>query len=275
MKISFYKLYERRSKMNWNRVFAMVLRYFLYLKHNWDRLSDMFYWPAFDLFLWGLTGLYFAKLANSQNAIFVLLAGLVFWIVIWRAQYEINVNILAEIWDKNLVNIFASPLTVKEWITSLLIVGFIKMILSVAFSALIAFILYRFNIFLYGFALIPHLLSLLLTGWAAGFLVASMIIRYGAKIQTFAWTGVAIIGPFSGLYYPLSILPHWAQTTAFIVPSSYVFENLRQILSTGTFSMEKLLISFGLNVVYLIISLKVFMRMFKKSRELGLNRLVQ
>jgi len=261
--------------MNFNRIFAMVRRYFLYMRHNLDRLSDMFYWPALDLLIWGLTGLYLATLnQNSKDYIFVILTGLVFWIIIWRVQYEINVNILSEIWDKNMVNIFASPLTVKEWIASLMIVGFIKMLISLSFSAALAYILYKYNIFIYGLMLIPIVISLLLTGWAAGFFIAGFIVRYGQKIQTLAWGGVALIAPFSVLYYPLSVLPPWAQKIALFVPSTYVFEALRSLLFKGILPYDKIFFSIILNIPYLILSLWFFIFMFNKSRKLGLGRLV-
>src|ERR1035437_9197094 len=103
--------------INFNRVFAMVYRYAINLRHNFDRLSDMFYWPALDLFVWGLTGLYFARLSSQfSHSTEIILTGVIFWIVIWRAQYEITTNLLSEMWDYNLVNIFMSPLTVIEWI---------------------------------------------------------------------------------------------------------------------------------------------------------------
>jgi len=96
--------------MNLIRIFAMVQRYFYNLKHSYDRLSDMFYWPVMDLLLWGLTGLYFASLnPKAPFTSTVILTGLIFWIITWRAQYEITTNLLSEMWDRNLVNIFASP----------------------------------------------------------------------------------------------------------------------------------------------------------------------
>lgn len=261
--------------MNWQRVFAMVDRYNLYLKHNLDRLTDMFYWPALDLFIWGLTGLYLATFnPNSQQYVFIILNGLVFWIVIWRVQYEININILAELWDKNVVNIFASPLTVWEWIASLVTVGMMKMTVSLVFSCIIAFFVYHYNVFQYGFYLLPAILNLLLTGWAAGFLVAGLIIRFGEKIQTLAWAGVAMLTPFSAVYYPVSILPTWAKYISNIIPSTYIFEGLREILFTGRFSYDKLLISFALNGIYLALALWFFIFMFRKSRRLGLGRLI-
>lgn len=243
--------------------------------HSYDRITDMFYWPAMDLFIWGLTGLYFARL-NHSNTHFIefVLGGLVFWIVIWRAQYEININLLNEVWDRNLMNIFISPLKVEEWMVSFLLFGGLKMIASVGFSAILAFLLYHYNVFMYGFSLIPFIISLTITGWAAGFLVASILILYGEKMQTFAWMGVVLIAPFSGLYYPISSLPQWAQQVAQFIPSSYIFEAMRDQVTKGVISYEKIIISFALNAFYLLLSIWLFIRMFNRSRKLGLGRLI-
>ena len=261
--------------MNFNRVKAMFLRYLINMRHNYDRLADMFYWPAMELFIWGLTGLYLAQLnSNSSQYLFVILNGLVFWIVIWRAQYEITTNLLAELWDRNIINIFSTPLKIREWIAAFMLFGLMKTIISLIFSAILAFIFYKYNIFAYGLYLIPFLASLLLTGWAGGFFVAAFLIRFGMKIQTIAWAGIVIIVPFSAIYYPLSILPDWVQIVGKFIPSTYIFEGLRQLLFTGTLSFDKLLISFALNILYLILSIWFFVKMFKTSRKLGLGRLI-
>jgi ABC-2 type transport system permease protein len=261
--------------INFNRVLAMFIRYFIILRHYFERLTDMFYWPALDLFIWGLTGLYVATLSgNNKEYIFVILTGLVFWIIIWRMQYEINVNILSEIWDRNIVNIFCSPLTIAEWMISLMVVGLTKMIISFSFSAILAYTIYQYNVLTFGPILLPIVISLSLTGWATGFFIGAFIVRYGQKIQTIAWTGVTLIVPFSAIYYPLSILPQWAQKIALFVPSSYVFEAMREMHLTGNISYEKIAISFVLNIPYLIFSLWFFARMFNNSRKLGLGRLI-
>lgn len=259
--------------INFNRVFAMIYRYWLAMKHSFDRLGDMFYWPAMDLFIWGLTGLYIIKLStNNHNIILIMLTGLIYWMVIWRSQYEITTNLLQEMWDRNLINIFTSPLRVSEWVTAVMIFGFIKMVITVSFSGILAVILYHYPILTYGWYTIPIILSLVLTGWTAGFIVAAFIIRFGQKIQTLAWTGVALISPFSVLYYPLNILPHWAQKVAWFIPPSHIFEGMREIIFTGKISYDKLYISFGLNILYLLIAIAFFNFMFKLTRKFGLDR---
>lgn len=260
--------------INGNRIFAMVLRDLINLRHSYDRLSDMFYWPVMDLLIWGLTGLYLVQQSHNQSLLSVILTGLIFWIVVWRSQYEININLLHEIWDRNLVNLFASPLTLTEWTASFLIFGLTKMIVSFAFSALIAILLYQYNLFIYGLLIIPFVMNLLLTGWTVGFIVAGFLIRFGQRLQTLGWTGVYLLAPFSAIFYSISILPPWAQTAAQFIPPSYIFEGMREILFTGKLSYDKLFISFGLNIIYLILSIGFFVFMFKRSRKLGLGRLI-
>lgn len=261
--------------MKTHRILAMVIRQLYNWRHSLDRISDTFYWPALDLIIWGLTSLYLRNhLTSIPFIVAALLSGLIFWLIIWRSQYEITVNLLTEIWDKNLINIFGSPLTVGEWILSAMILGLIKLFFSLFFMIGFAFFLYAMNLFSFGFILIPFVISLLITGWIAGFFVASFIIYFGAKIQTFAWVGVSILMPFSAVFYPVSTLPSWAQSIAKFIPSSYVFEGMRGVLFTGNVSYDKLFISFGLNILYLTLAIWFFVFMFNRSRKLGLGRLI-
>lgn len=260
--------------INFNRVKTMIYKYHLNLRHSYDRLTDMIYWPLLNMIIWGLTGLYFVEQSNNPDLLYVVITGLVFWLVVWTSQYEITVNLLTEIWEKNIVNIFVSPLTTWEWIISLLIFGLLRMSISVAFSALVAFVLYKYGVFIYGFWLIPIIISLILTGWAVGFLVAGFLIRFGQRIQTLAWAGVSMLAPLSAPYYSLSILPPWAQNIAHFVPTSYVFEGMRHVLQTGIFPINQLIMSIVLNIFYLILSIWFFMYMFKSSRKQGLGKLI-
>ncbi|MBU3979016.1 ABC transporter permease [Patescibacteria group bacterium] len=261
--------------INFNRVWALVIRYAIDTRHNYDRLTDVFFLPAMDLFVWGLTGLYLAQLTNgSENYLYVILSGLVFWVVVVRAQYEITINLLVELWDRNLVNLFTTPLKISEWISAFMVFGLFKAIIIMSFSALLAFIFYGYNIFSFGGYIILFIVNLLLTGWAYGFILGGFLIRFGKTIQTIGWVGIMLITPFSAVYYPVSVLPHWAQTVAYFIPSTYVFEEIRRVLFTGAVSYDKLLISFVLNIIYLSFSIWFFVWMFHKSRRLGLGRLI-
>lgn len=253
------------------RIYGMVLRYWYYLKHSWDRLSDMFYWPTVDLLLWGLTSRFVqANSPDTPNVILIIISGILFWIIVWRGQYEITVNFLEELWNKNLVNLFVSPLKLREWVVAVFIVGIIKMSISLGFASVLAYLLYKTNILNYGLYLIPFAASLILTGWVVGLFITGVIIRYGTRVQTLAWTAVMMISPFSAVYYPLSVLPLWAQKIAKVIPSSYIFENGRNLITHGSVNIEDLVISFLLNVFYLFLALMFIKSSFDKSRQKGL-----
>ena len=257
--------------MKINRIYATVLRYFYYFKHSLDRMSDVFYWPVVDLVLFGLTSLSF-KYYNPQagSIVSVVASGILFWIIVWRGQYEITVNLLEELWSRNLINMFVTPLTFSEWTISVMVIGLIKALIGFAFASLVAFFLYQIKIFMFGFYLIPFIGLLILTGWWVGFLIAGLILRYGTTIQTFAWSAIMIISPFSAVYYPLAILPGWARTIASVIPTSYMFEGIRQVIYEGKIDNSKFLMSLGLNIIYLVGSMIFLKKSFNKALERGL-----
>jgi len=260
--------------MKTSRIYAMVLRYFYYFRQSLDRMSDAFYWPVMDLLLWGLTGSYFKKMSGGNSTIMIMIiSGILFWIIVWRGQYEITVNLLEELWNKNLINLFGSPLNLDEWMVSVIIIGLIKAFLSLSFALVLAFFLYKYNFFVYGFSLIPFILCLIMTGWWVGFLVAGIILRGGTRIQTLAWAAVAVISPFSAIYYPLSVLPLWAQKIASFIPTSYIFEGARLVLAQGYLDWHKILISFLLNIVYLVLAIVWLRKSFDKILRKGLVKL--
>lgn len=259
--------------MNFNRIYAVVLRHLYYLKHSWEQISDSFYWPAIDLIVWGLTSKYFQTTGQVSNIMLIVLTGLIFWQVVWRSQYEITVSFLAEIWSKNVVVLFASPLTINEWIVAVIILGIIKMVATLFFIMILTWILYSVNLFTFGFTLLPFFGLLLFSGWWVGLLVVGIIMRIGNQAQTLAWAGVALLAPFSAVYYPLSSLPLWAQKMAGLVPTSYLFEGMRVVIATGIIPWTNLIYSFFISTVYLVMAVYYIKWSFNKACQDGLAKL--
>ncbi len=257
--------------MKFHRIWGVTLRYNYLFKRSLDRQVDAFYWPTVDLVLWGITATYIASRGPDANlAVLMVISGIVLWIVLWRGQYEFTVNILEDVWNKNLINMFVSPLKLSEWIIAFSSLGFVKAIVSTSFAGLIALFLYQVKIFDRGLELLPYLFLLLMTGWCMGLFVGGLIMRFGTKVQNFAWSMVFIIAPFSAVYYPLTALPEWAQKVALIIPSSYVFEGARQVLIDGVLNWSKVIIALSLNCLYIALTLAFFKSSFKKVLNRGL-----
>lgn len=257
--------------MKIHRIYAIILRMLYLFRHSYDRMSDAFYWPTIDLLLWGLTSVYFRSyIPNASQVVLMIISGILLWIVVWRGQYEITVNLLEDMWNKNLINLFAAPLKFWEWIMAFIIVGIIKAFMSLSFAIFVSYLLYKTNFFVYGLYLIPFIFLLIMSGWWIGFFIAGLILRFGTKVQTFAWTFVALFSPFSAIYYPVSILPHWAQEIAKYIPMSYVFEGAREVIYKNSLDWRKLGISFILNLVYLVLALIFIRKSFDKVLDKGL-----
>ncbi len=256
--------------MKFHRIYGLMLRNFYAFRKNMDRLTDSFYWPTIDLIMWGLTSQFFMNMGGGNNVLLMVLSGLVMWLILWKSQYEISVNLLDELWNKNLINLFVSPVTFTEWLVSALILGIIKVIASFSFALGIAYLLYKVRIFDYGLQFLPYMLVLLLSGWTVGIFVTGLIFRYGTKIQAFAWTMVWVFGPFSAIYFPVSILPIWAQQISKFIPMSYAFEGMRGVISTGIIDYQKFFIGVSLACIYLSLSLVFLYRSFAKVMQKGL-----
>ena len=106
-----------------------------------------------------------------------------------------------------------------------------------------------------------------------GFAGAAVIIYYGRKVQSVAWIAGFALAPFSAVYYPVKVLPGWAQAIAYALPMTYIFEGMREVLRGASMPIGDLVISFALNFLYLALAVAFFAWMFERSRERGLSRL--
>lgn len=257
--------------MKLDRIYGLILRNLYAFKRSGDRLTDAFYWPAVDIVLWGLTSKFFiGNSPDGANLVTVVLSGMILWIVLWKSQYEVSINLLDELWNKNLVNIFGSPVKFSEWITSTLILGLIKVMMSLSFAIFLAYTLYAVRIFDYGFMLLPYMVLLIISGWVFGFFVTGLILRFGSKIQTTSWSLIWIFAPFCGIYYPTSVLPEWARVVSKIFPMSYTFEGMREVIKIGYLDPQKIVTSLLLNLIYLVFAIWFLRSGFAKAMEKGL-----
>ena len=248
----------------------MILRHFYNFKHNLDQASEVFFWPTIDILIWGLTSIFVKQYAPHASFTLMLISGIFFWTLIWRSQREISTGLLEEVWNKNLINIFVSPITLVEWVVAGFITSIIKTALSFILMFVLALFVYGVNIFFYGVYFFPLVLLFLMTAWSVAFFICGILLRYGTRVQTLAWSLIVVISPFSAVYYPITILPLWAQKIALFIPTSYVFEGMREVIQKGTVDPQKLCISFILNTIYLILSIIYLNASFKKVLEKGL-----
>jgi ABC-2 type transport system permease protein len=257
--------------MNLRRIRALVLRYTYLYTRSVPRVAEMFFWPVMDLLVWGFITVYLMRMDNRvPAAVTFLLGSMIFWDILYRAQQAVTISFLEDIWARNLLNIFVAPVRVGEFIAATYVVGFVKILITVAVLTSLAWWLYSWNLFQMGFSLIPLFANLLLMGWAVGMVTTALIMRWGQSAEALAWGIPFLIQPVAAVFYPLNVLPRWLQWVSVCIPATHVFEGMRQVLRGEGLSAHYLGWAFGLNLVYLVCGALIFRHMFNVARKQGL-----
>jgi len=256
--------------MSRQRIWAIVIRHLFSWPRELEAIAEAFWWPSFDLFIWGLMTTYL----NQQHGVpgFILsffLGATILWMFVYRAQQEMGLVFLREFWDRNLLNLLATPLTIGEFFLGTLILGVIKITISALWMFILAWLLFKFELFNLGVLLIPFIINLLVFGWSMGYVINGLVIRFGYRIQAFVWTLIMMIQPFSAVFYPVASLPSWMQFVSRLLPISYIFEGMRQIMSHVQFDLLNLVWASLLNLIYLGLSITFFNYCYRKARQIG------
>jgi ABC-2 type transport system permease protein len=259
------------TALSFRRIGAMGMRYIFLLRSSWTRIVELAYWPLMQMIMWGFMTEFLRK-SDSQvlQAAGVLIAAVLLWDVMFRSNIGVAVSFLEEMWSRNLAQLFASPLRPYEWALSLLFISLVRTVIGVIPAALLAIPLYHYSIFEMGLPLLAFFTSLMLFGGAVGLMVSGIVLRYGMGAESLAWVGIFLVAPITGIYYPVSVLPDWLQPVAWALPSTHVFEGMREVLATGAFRTDLFVNAMLLNAIYMAIGLAVFLYIFHIARVKGL-----
>ncbi len=257
--------------MKLNRIKAVVMRHVYEARRNVDRITDTVYWPVLDIVVWGFFTIYL-KSGNrlAPGVISFLLGAVILWGMFYAFQRDMAVGFLDELWSRNLINLFSTPLTTWEYMSGLVLVNLLKACVGLTAAALIAWASFAFDVFplLPGF--LPYLADLLLFALALGLMITGLIFRYTTKIQALAWSFAGLLMPLSCVFYPLSSLPKYLQAVAWMLPTTHAFEGMRQTLAGHGFSATHFWWGMGLDVAYLAIAAMFFRWIFEVARSRGL-----
>jgi ABC-2 type transport system permease protein len=252
------------------RINALLMRHLYLNKRSVPRMMDIFFWPVMTIVLWGFISLYLEKAnLDSLNIVAVLLGAVLLWEVLNESQHSISVAFLEEVWEKNLLNIFVTPLKLSEFIASTVGLGVVRVSLVSIVMIILSFFAYSFNIFSLGFYLIPFIINLLIFGWVLGLVITAVILRWGSSAQVLAFGIMFLVQPFTAVFYPVSVLPKFIQYISLAIPSTHVFEGMRAVVQTGSFPMFNLVMSIILNLIYLTLASMFFYKMFARVKEKG------
>ncbi len=257
--------------MNITRIYAIFLRQVFILRDNPMRLIPYFLWAVLDIILWGFITRYLHSAAGSSLAfVGTLLGAVLLWDFLVRVQQGVTMPFLEDVWSKNFLNIFASPLKVSEYMTGFVLTSIVTSTAGLIVMVLLAAGLFGLPLLKLGVLLLPFVLILFLFGIALGIMGTALVLRLGPSAEWLIWPIPAILGPFVGVFYPISVLPAWMQAISYALPPTYVFEGMRGALLSGDFSTNALLFGGVLAVVYIMLAYALFLSIYRKVARDGM-----
>lgn len=257
--------------MNPTRTGAILLRQFYLYRGSPARVLPLFAWVTVDIVLWGFITRYLNTVSSAGfNFVPVLLGAVLLWDFFIRVMQGVTTAFFEDVWSRNFLNIFASPLSIAEYVAGLVLSAVASSSVGLAVMLVLASAVFGLSFFLYGAMLIPFLLTLFLFGIALGIFACALVLRFGPASEWLIWPIPALLSPFAGVFYPVATLPQWMRYVSYALPPSHVFEGMRSIVSGGAFSPSTLLWGASLAIAYGVLGGFFFQRIYRQAVRTGL-----
>lgn len=257
--------------MKASRVAAIVLRQGYLYRGSPQRVFPMFAWVAVDIVLWGYITRYLNSVAHSGfNFVPALLGAVLLWDFLTRVMQGVTMAFFEDVWSRNFLNLFATPLRTSEYLTGLVATGVCTSLLGLLVMMGLASAAFGLSFLAYGPALAPFLLVLFLSGIALGILGSGIVLRLGPASEWLIWPIPTLVSPFAGVFYPIGVLPHWMQWISRVLPPAYVFEGMRAVVAGKPAPWDRLAIGGGLAVLYVLLACLFFASVYRYAIRTGL-----
>jgi ABC-2 type transport system permease protein len=202
---------------------------------------------------------FFQETGTTNIFVYQVLGGAI-WLLSWVIIDRIGSSLREERVSGTLEQVYLAPINRFLLLVSKALVNFVT-------SGLTFLIVVALSIFLFdrgAAAALPQAFLVLCLGliplWGISFLFAGLIVRFKEPYAFINVTNLAF-SILIGTYYPITILPQWAQVASRFLPQTYALDAMRHILlsNTSLFSLsETYAVLLGMAVVYPLLGFVVF-----------------
>ncbi len=250
---------------------GILLRQLYLFRSSPVRILPTFAWVAIDIVVWGFLTRYLNSVSGSGvNFVPSLLGAVLFWDFFTRIMQGVTTAFFEDVWSRNFLNLFATPLSISEYVTGLVLTSIVTSTLGLAAMLILSTLVFGLSFGALGLLLFPFVLVLFLFGVALGVTASALVLRLGPASEWLVWPMPAMLSPFVGVYYPLATLPAWMRAVGRLLPPSYVFEGMRALVNGQAFSGTDLLLGGGLALLQMLLAGYFFARVFRYTVRTGL-----
>src|ERR1044071_6625280 len=102
--------------MRLSRIMALIERQWYLMRGSPTRIVPLFGFVAVDILLWGFITRYLDTTSPGVDFIASLLGAVIFWDYCVRVLHGVTMTFFEDVWSRNFLNVFASPLTLTEYL---------------------------------------------------------------------------------------------------------------------------------------------------------------
>ena len=186
--------------------------------------------PLIDAVLFGSIGVAYE---SGKHTVPSLIFGILFFQLIWQLTFAGSNGFLTEVWDRNVLNLFATPLREAEYGFAVVSVGLMRTVISSSLILFAGLVFFAIDPSGPGLIAVPSAIILLFLGVAVSGFVVGLALQFGESAEVFSWGTLLLLLPISGVFYPIDSLPGALQTAAKVSPLTAIFESLREGLEGG------------------------------------------
>jgi ABC-2 type transport system permease protein len=250
------------------RTWAFAHRNVIMARRNVFFVFELTFWPGVAMLSHGLLTRFLAL--DAKMTAFILV-GTVALSTIQVCQLDVAYAVLFDIWSKSMKHQFLTPIGIRHMAIGSWLVGVARGVTVFVLMAMIGTWAFRFDFMGRG----PGSLALFLMGCflcslIIGLFVCSLVLLFGTRAETSAWAAVNFIVMLSGIYYPVSILPGWAQGVAAGIPLTYFLDAFRQGYGFESHFSHAWLKGFALTGLYVVLAHWALASAITRSRRTGL-----
>jgi ABC-2 type transport system permease protein len=256
--------------MSAGRIIAVLKRHFFVFRRNPAGMLDLVLWPSVDVLIWGMLMVFIQSNARLPVPVGFLLGGVLMWTLMFRSNLETTISFLDDTsWTRNIINLLVSPMSPSEYLAGSALWALVKIGAGSTVMGLLTWVIFRFAVIDIGPVLGIFVFTLMLFGLAMSLVVMGIVLRFGHGADILAWGLAGMFTPLSAVWYPVSVMPGWAQSIALALPPAHVFESMRTVLAGGSVPWDRLALALTLDAGYLLLAFAFVRAMFGVFRSRG------
>lgn len=168
--------------------------------------------------------------STSLNPLFFVAAGALMWDFYGLMQRAIVYNVTFDVWDGCLRHQYISKSKFGSIFAGNFGFGLLTGTVAILIVIAVTYFAFNFNVFNAGIHLATSLFSIAIFGTAVGLIIVSLMLRVSFAYMALAWMITGVIMVFSGVYYPVDILPEPFKSFGNAIPATHSISALRGAL---------------------------------------------